>query len=263
MQIDWFTFSAQVVNFLILLALLRRFLYRPLLGVMERRQREIEERLEEGRRMQDEARQRADELERRHAELEERREDELRRIEEEVEERRAELMREVRRQVEERRRSWSEALEREREAFLHELAERTARQAVAIARSALAELAGADLERAAVARFVDTLEGLGDAERAELARAAERAEDDPRVESAFELPDAERRRVRRALDGVVPEGRTLRFARSESIAFGVELTVGGLELGWSLERYLGDLEERVTGLIREEARGGPGHGEAA
>lgn len=263
MQIDWFTVSAQVVNFLILLALLRRFLYRPLLGVMERRQREIEERLEEGRRMQDEARERAEELERRHAELEARREDELRRIEEQVEERRQELMREVRREVEERRRRWSEALEREHEAFLQELAERAAGQALAIARSALAELAGADLERAAVARLVETLENLGGDERAKLARAAERAEDDPRVESAFELRDAERRRLRRALDGVVPEGRALRFATSDSVAFGVELTVGALELGWSLDRYLGDLEERVTKLIREEARAGPGRGEAA
>lgn len=252
LQIDWFTFSAQVVNFLILVVLLHRFLYRPLVSAMERRRQEIERRLREGEEMKEQAQERADELEGRLAELEERREEELRRIEKEAGQRRSELMDHVRQEVEERRKRWCESLERERTAFLEELAERVAAQAVAVARRALANLADTDLERSVTARFSDRLEALEGDRRDQVVRAAVRADDDLVVRSAFELSEVERDRIREALAGLLPEVRTIRFETRDDMAFGVELTVGGLEIGWSLERYLGDLETEISALLDEE-----------
>ena len=55
MNIDWFTLSAQIVNFLILLVLLRKFLYGPLRNVMQKREEKVTSRLEEARRKLDEA----------------------------------------------------------------------------------------------------------------------------------------------------------------------------------------------------------------
>lgn len=51
MQIDWWTFGLQAINFLILVWLLQRFLYRPVLAVIARRRAEAEKSFEEaGRR---------------------------------------------------------------------------------------------------------------------------------------------------------------------------------------------------------------------
>jgi F-type H+-transporting ATPase subunit b len=41
MQLDWFTVVAQICNFLLLLWLLKRFLYRPILDAMAARQQRI------------------------------------------------------------------------------------------------------------------------------------------------------------------------------------------------------------------------------
>ncbi len=41
MQIDWFTLFAQIVNFLIVVVLLRRFLYKPILQAMAEREAKI------------------------------------------------------------------------------------------------------------------------------------------------------------------------------------------------------------------------------
>ena len=49
MLIDWFTVIAQIINFLVLLLLLRRFLYKPILNAMEERERKVAERLESAR----------------------------------------------------------------------------------------------------------------------------------------------------------------------------------------------------------------------
>ena len=41
MLIDWFTVSAQVVNFLILVWLMKRFLYKPILHAIDAREQRI------------------------------------------------------------------------------------------------------------------------------------------------------------------------------------------------------------------------------
>ena len=45
MQFDWTTFALEIVNFLVLVWILRRFLYRPVTDVIARRAAEVEHRL--------------------------------------------------------------------------------------------------------------------------------------------------------------------------------------------------------------------------
>jgi len=41
MLIDWFTVGAQALNFIILVWLLKRFLYKPILGAVDAREKRI------------------------------------------------------------------------------------------------------------------------------------------------------------------------------------------------------------------------------
>ena len=61
MQIDWFTLVAQIVNFLILIWLLKKFLFRPVQNVMKKRENEITSRLEEARNRLNEAEKKVEE----------------------------------------------------------------------------------------------------------------------------------------------------------------------------------------------------------
>ena len=45
MNIDWFTFAAQVINFLVLVGLLRHFLYGPVVRAMQAREQKVTQRL--------------------------------------------------------------------------------------------------------------------------------------------------------------------------------------------------------------------------
>ena len=62
MQIDWLTVAAQIVNFLVLIWLLQRFLYRPITNAMARREARIEERLSDARTRRKEAEEEAEDL---------------------------------------------------------------------------------------------------------------------------------------------------------------------------------------------------------
>ena len=49
MEFDWTTFALEVVNFLVLVWLLKRFLYRPVLACSTRRRAEVERHMAEAR----------------------------------------------------------------------------------------------------------------------------------------------------------------------------------------------------------------------
>ena len=49
MELDWTTVALEIVNFLVLVWILKRFLYRPVLQVVERRRADIEATLNEAR----------------------------------------------------------------------------------------------------------------------------------------------------------------------------------------------------------------------
>src|SRR3990172_6125549 len=56
MLIDWFTVGAQVLNFLVLVWLMRRFLYRPILNAIDAREKRIAKELADAAAKQAEAR---------------------------------------------------------------------------------------------------------------------------------------------------------------------------------------------------------------
>ncbi|MFW6083626.1 MAG: F0F1 ATP synthase subunit B, partial [Gemmatimonadota bacterium] len=96
MQIDWFTFVAQVLNFLILVLLLRRFLYRPVLRVIEEREEGIRSRVREAEEDREGARRAAAAAREREAEIESERKERLRAVETDVAAIRRELLEEAR-----------------------------------------------------------------------------------------------------------------------------------------------------------------------
>lgn len=249
MEFDGLTFGAQVLNFLILVVLLRKFLYRPVTRALDRREEAIAGRWEEVREERETARERAEALARRHEELEEEREAALGEVRREAEELRGRLVEEARREAEEVRRRWLRSVELDREAFLAELRERTGREMYRTLRRALGDLADRDLEVRMVEVFLERLGGLSAAEREDFAEAAREAGGRAIVRTRFELPGELRERVAEAVREHLADDLEVRFEPTEDPLCGLELTAGDRKLAWSLESWIGDLEARVSRLL--------------
>lgn len=250
MRIDWFTFVAQALNFLILVVLLRRFLYRPILGVIEERRADIRRRVEEAEAEQGRARLAAEAAREREATLDRERKDRLHEVQVEAAAVRRDLLQEAREEAAETRRTWSRTVERERAAFLDELRDQTSRHVFEAVRSALDELADASLERCATDCLLSRLGAMDEVDRDALHAAALRADEPLLVRSRFELPEPERRRIADALRELVPSDTPIRFEIEPEIGWGLELRAGDTKVGWSVESYVSALEERMDELLR-------------
>ncbi|MGB4220397.1 MAG: hypothetical protein WBJ50_03870, partial [Smithellaceae bacterium] len=160
MHIDWFVFIAQIFNFLLLMYLLKRFLYGRILKAMDDREAKIAARFAEAEQLQAKATEEARLYERRNQELLEQKEQMLNEAVAAADARRRELMEKVRTEVEQVKIRWQEMIAREQDAFLHDLRNRAARQLFATVRKALADLADADLEERIIDEFIRRIRDL-------------------------------------------------------------------------------------------------------
>jgi F-type H+-transporting ATPase subunit b len=252
MQIDWFTFGAQIANFLILVWLLRRFLYGPITRAMAEREQRIADRFEEAREKQEEAEAEIDEYRRKQDELEAAREQRLAEAEAAARERRQAMIEAARAEVDRLEEQWTDALRRERADFLQDLTRRASREMLDLIRRALRDLADADLERRLVRVFLDRLRDLEAARAQALADAVRTRPTDVVVRTAFDLGDEQRRALTDALRAVTDAEVDPSFEREAALGLGVEIRAGGHKVAWTLDSYVARLEERVRARLDDE-----------
>lgn len=242
MRIDWLTVGAQIVNFLVLVWLLKRFLYQRVIDAMARREARIESRLEEAREREEEAESEAESFREKSAALERDREQQLDQAREEARQEKRRLVDEARSEVDGLRERWIGELRREQEDFCRKFKSELAAAVAEGARGALSDLADSSLEQRVVEVLLDRIEeGLPAEERDALLG----AEEPLRIISAFELDEASRERLRQDLD---PPGG-LEFSVDDSLGFGIVIRAPDYKLEWTANSYLDELESRLGQLI--------------
>ncbi|GAB6040050.1 F0F1 ATP synthase subunit B family protein [Endothiovibrio diazotrophicus] len=251
MQIDWFTFFAQIANFLLLIWLLKRFLYRPVTRAMEQREAFIAARLEEAREREASADEKALDYQRQLHELEASREEGLRQAREEAEALRRRLLEEARVELADTRKRWSRQLEEERGEHIDEIKRQIAREVCAVSRQALLALADVELERQMVTVFLGRLAEMDGTQRERIA--AECRGHAVTLYTREALDETLRRRADAVIGGLTGEGAELRFATSERWQCGIELELPGRSITWTLDDYLHDLEAHLNATLTKTA----------
>lgn len=249
MQIDWITVSAQIVNFLLLVWLLKRFLYAPVIGAMETREQRIAERLNEASKREALADQAAEEHHRKSDALARERDEILAEARAAADAQKREMLDETRAAVAEARASWQRQVQQEKQEFLDMLSREASQAVQAIARKALSDLADAELEEQIVRTFIRRLEGLARSTRRGMAETTEAA----RIVSTFALDSAVRGRITRAVHECIADGLDVSYEQSPELLCGIEITSGGRRLSWNLAHYLDELGVRIDETLRPAA----------
>ncbi len=249
MIIDGYTIIFQMINFLILVFLLRHFLYGPIIETMDERETKIVERENEAAARMLKAGEKVRAYHRKTRTLQRQEEAFLERARASVEAQRGELLEEARSEVDGRRRSWQEALERERESFIDELRRRIGQQACSIARRCLHDLADACLEGLTWDLFLKRIEELPEEERSKLLEALVSDSNRITLRTAFEAPGEKVRALemslRRMLPGPADADLKISHETDPSLVCGLELEAGGYRVAWSVDGYLDGVQEKI------------------
>ncbi len=255
MLIDWFTVIAQAINFLILVWLMKRFLYKPILNAIDAREAQVAAELADAAAQKAAAQQEHAEFDQKNSVFEQQRAELLRKATDDAQAERQRLLADARQAGAALRAKQQESLRNEERNLQQAISRRTQQEVFAITRQALTDLAGATLEERMGAVFTRRLHALDGPAKADLAQALKRASDPALVRSAFDLPAEQRAVIQNALNETFSSEIPLRFETAPALISGIELTTNGQKVAWSLADYLGSLAKGVDALqqVQEKA----------
>jgi F-type H+-transporting ATPase subunit b len=235
MLIDWFTVVAQIVNFLVLVALLKHFLYGPLVEAMDAREKRIAAGLADAAQKDQEAARRCEQMRVDAEQMERDREKMLAEAHVEADRQHGVMLQKARDSVRVLEAKWNEDLEHEKAAMLDEIRRRAAGEILAITRRALADLACADLDECAIHAFLAKLQTVDPASLG----------DDVTLLSAADIPPVTQLEIEESLHHRFGERVRLHVEHTPNLAWGLELRSNGLRIGWNSETYMESLQENL------------------
>jgi F-type H+-transporting ATPase subunit b len=242
MLIDWFTVAAQAVNFLILVWLLKRFLYKPILDAIDAREKRIADELADADAKRTEAKRERDEFEQKNQTFDQQREAMLTKATDEAASERQRLLDEVRQKADELTARRRDELQAEQKSLSEEITRRTQEEVFALTRKTLQDLAAVSLEERMCEVFTQHLRALNGKVLQELIETLESAKQPTCVRSAFELPPEQRLEILTALNETMSADIQIEFETVPTLVSGVELSVNGKKMAWSVNEYLEGVE---------------------
>jgi len=251
MLIDWFTVAAQVVNFLILVWLMKRFLYKPILHAIDEREKRIATELANAGKKKAEAQKESDDFKHKNEEFDKQRAALLSKATDDAKAERQRLLDEARKDAAALSSKLQEAL-RDQEHTLHQaISRRTQQEVFAITRKTLTDLATVSLEERLGEVFTRRLREMDAKAKAGLAQALKTASDPALVRSAFDLPAQQRAAIQNALNETFSADIHIRFETAPELISGIELSTNGQKVAWSIADYLMSMEKSVDELLKE------------
>jgi len=252
--IDWFTVAAQVINFLILVWLLKRFLYRPILDAIDAREERIAAELADADAKRTEARKERDEFQHKNEAFEQQRATLLSQATDEAKAERQRLLDQARQAADTLSAKRLQTLSNDSHQLNQAIRRRTQTEVFAIARKALTDLATASLEERMAEVFVRRLRALDGQAREDFAKSLKAASGPALVRSAFDLPAEQRAAVQAALNETFASEIQVKFETAPNLVSGIELSTNGQKLAWSIADYLAALEQGVAELLKTQAK---------
>jgi len=247
MEFDWTTFLLEMVNFLILVWLLKRFFYRPVRAAIESRRVAIHKTLDEARQVHAEADALKQQYEGRLRSWAEARRKAMEQLAAEVEAERGKRLAALQQELAREREKAGVLAAREREKLERQVTDAALARAGRFLDRLLGAVAGPELEQRLLDLFVQQLSGMAAGDRQALQDAWRDPAARPMLTTAFAVSGERREAVESALHDLLGEAPSgVDWRRDESLLAGVRLEAGG----WAA---CADLRDELA-FFREAAR---------
>lgn len=252
MKVDWFTVIAQVINFLLLVWLLKRFLYKPILNAIDKRENKIKSQLQDAETKKIEAKREQEEFKQKNDDFDERKKGLMEKAVEESKTAGEKLLEEVRKAANDLDIKLKKSAQESLKNTNKEIAQKTQREVFAISRKVLMDLSGVSLEEQSVAVFINKLSELNEAEKKQFLSSFKSNSNEVLIKSAFELPNKQQDEIKKAIDEILEAKGKYEFKVNAEVINGIELTANGYKLAWSISAYINAIEKSITETIRED-----------
>ncbi len=238
MELNWSTFVLEIINFLVLVWILKRFLYQPVLDVIARRREGIEKRLGDAEAVHAEAETLQKQYEGRIADWERERQAAREALAAEIGAERERRLSELQASLEqEREKAWTGEARRA-EQTLRKMEENALAQGSRFATRLLEQAAGRELEIRLIELLISELAELPEDQVAGLRNHIRDNPETVFIASAYPLAEEQQREMQRALQAITGPDADVRFEQDGDLIAGARVTIGDWVLAANLREEL-------------------------
>ena len=253
MKINWFTVIAQVINFLLLVWLLKKFLYKPVLDAIDTREKKIVARLEDAKSKMAEAKKEQDDFAEKNKQFDGQKKELMDKAFADTKIQKDKLLEDAKKEVDTLHAKQQKAVADMQENLKDELAQKTQKEVFDISRKTLTDLASVDLEEQAAKLFISRLEELKGEEKKQFIDAFTSGLQPVLIQSAFELPGKQQSELKKAVNNLLGKETGFEFKTSPEIISGIELSANGYKLSWSISAYIDSLQNEISETLKNKA----------
>lgn len=241
------TFLAQIVNFTILAWALYKFLYKPLLTAIDKREKHIAGEIKNAEDLAAEAEKKLDDLNKRYLVIDGERAQILADAREEAENLRKELEHQAQTEVLEKRLLLQQELDREKALMINEVRRTVVANFLEFARKAFKRMADEELEERFVSVFKHRLQDLPAKDKRLLTASAD---DALQVATSEELSESSQEGLKKLLSEVLEiENPHVVFTVNPRLLCGIEFSVNGNVVSWNLDDYLNGFTTKINDAL--------------
>jgi F-type H+-transporting ATPase subunit b len=238
LEVNWSTFLLEIINFVVLVWILKRFLYKPVLDIIAKRRADIEKTVADAKAVESDAKALQQRYENRLAEWETERRQAREALGREIDEERSRRMSELQAALEQEREK-AKVSEQKRLADSERRVERAAlAHGARFAARLVTAFASPDLQARLLERLLAELSELPAERAAELIGSAENPPSDIVITSAFSLAQEQRQRLRDALANLTQREIRIAFKEDPGLVAGLRIMIGAWVLGLNVHDEL-------------------------
>ena len=246
-ELSWSTFILEVINFIVLVFILKHFFYKPVLTAIARRRESIDKTMEDARVLQQEAQQLKSQYEGRLSEWQEERQEAIDKLHTEMNEDRKNNMEKILQDIETEKQR-NKVLDERRIAEQNRRAEEMAiLQAAKFASKLLERLSGADVESRLFDLLIEYLEKLPEKQQQTLRETLSNAMGPARILSAYPLSETQKKRLEEEILKLIPRRIEFEYLMDKSLMAGLRITI----TPWVMHANLQDELKSLVDFVHE------------
>lgn len=253
MQIDWITFVAQIVNLFVLVWLLKRFLYKPVLDVIEKRRNEINEKIDSATTLQRQAESEFQALESEKATFEKSLQKQRNDLAKELTQQRKESLEDIKQEASQLKSQLHEQVKIQNENLKSELENFISHDFLNIAGKIITDLTDATPIERVLNLFYKKLISLTKSEKTKIDKIIKNQKV-IFVNSSEALSENHKQDMNRFLRDyfeISPKTK-IQYKTESTLVLGIEIRFAENSIDWTIKNYLNELEQGLEQILNHK-----------
>lgn len=247
MEFNWSTFALEIINFIVLVWIVKHFFYKPVRDIVDKRRAKIDEEISNANNLQADAEQLIKDYNNRLINWEEEKQTQQTQLNQELEERKKQQLELIQKQLDEEKEKSDLLQQKKLDLLIHNIERQALDQGAVFTAKLLQELTSPELESRLVELLLANLKNMPPKQKEALANLYNEEKPEVIVTSAYPLSQDQKDKIQESVQQIFSNAIDLKYKESAEVIAGLRINIGSYILRANLADELKFFSDAANG----------------